>query len=524
MIRIPAVWQRATASATSGRGGSSSATKPRRVRPALGLLAVGGDRLVRVERRGAATASTRRPLRGVALATAAATSVAPGVVQRTRRAAVGVEDRDAAREHLLGRALRVHDRSAGRSSTVDISRSSGSKWNIAARRSLARAGSTSAPSRSGGGEQRDLGRVPGARLADRVGGIVDAARRCCRRRAPRRRAASAARSAASGGGAAEPRARPAGVQTRTARMRFSVRVPVLSVQITLVEPSVSTALSRLTSAPRRASSRTADRERERDRRQQPLGDVGDDQADREADRVGPGQPGQRGRRSGGTRAPTTTATSGDQPGDPCGPGARAGSARGRRAAESAAIRPSSVCMPVRTTSACASPPVHDGAAEDEVGGLQQGRRRRSAAVGRARRPAATRRSASTGRPRARPRGAARRRRSGRPRRSRGRRRARARRRRRRARCPSRQHDAPAAAGSGCSASTARSACRSCTNAKTALSDDDQRRSRRTRTGVRDDQGQAGSDPQQQRERVDELVDQVPPGAAARPRAAARSGP
>ena len=40
-------------------------------------------------------------------------------------------------------------------------------------------------------------------------------------------------------------------------MRFSVRVPVLSVQITSVEPSVSTALRRLTSAPRRASARTA---------------------------------------------------------------------------------------------------------------------------------------------------------------------------------------------------------------------------------------------------------------------------
>jgi hypothetical protein len=37
---------------------------------------------------------------------------------------------------------------------------------------------------------------------------------------------------------------------------FSVSVPVLSVQITTVEPSVSTALSRLTTAPRRANDRT----------------------------------------------------------------------------------------------------------------------------------------------------------------------------------------------------------------------------------------------------------------------------
>ena len=39
-------------------------------------------------------------------------------------------------------------------------------------------------------------------------------------------------------------------------IRFSVSVPVLSVQITVVEPSVSTADSRLTSAPRLASRRT----------------------------------------------------------------------------------------------------------------------------------------------------------------------------------------------------------------------------------------------------------------------------
>nr|BFE71883.1 hypothetical protein GCM10020092_051840 [Actinoplanes digitatis] len=39
-------------------------------------------------------------------------------------------------------------------------------------------------------------------------------------------------------------------------MRFSVRVPVLSVQMTVVEPRVSTAERRLTTAPLRASRRT----------------------------------------------------------------------------------------------------------------------------------------------------------------------------------------------------------------------------------------------------------------------------
>ena len=49
---------------------------------------------------------------------------------------------------------------------------------------------------------------------------------------------------------------PASVQIRVARIRFSVSVPVLSVQITAAAPSVSTALSRFTSAPRRASAAT----------------------------------------------------------------------------------------------------------------------------------------------------------------------------------------------------------------------------------------------------------------------------
>ena len=49
---------------------------------------------------------------------------------------------------------------------------------------------------------------------------------------------------------------PWGVQTVVTRIRFCVSVPVLSVQITEVDPSVSTADSRLTRAPRWAISRT----------------------------------------------------------------------------------------------------------------------------------------------------------------------------------------------------------------------------------------------------------------------------
>ena len=69
---------------------------------------------------------------------------------------------------------------------VVMSRSSGSKWNIAARRLLAPAEVDVGAEQVGGGEQRDLGRVPGARdLADGVGGIVDELGGVAARRAPR---------------------------------------------------------------------------------------------------------------------------------------------------------------------------------------------------------------------------------------------------------------------------------------------------------------------------------------------------
>src|SRR5271156_1676991 len=48
-----------------------------------------------------------------------------------------------------------------------------------------------------------------------------------------------------------------GTHAATGIIRFSVNVPVLSVQITSVEPNVSTAERRLTSAPRPANCRTA---------------------------------------------------------------------------------------------------------------------------------------------------------------------------------------------------------------------------------------------------------------------------
>ena len=75
-------------------------------------------------------------------------------------------------------------------------------------------------------------------------------------------AANATPSAASGAGdlalqpavAGDELAPPA--HARSTSMRFSVSVPVLSVQMTVVAPRVSTALRRFTSAPPRARRRT----------------------------------------------------------------------------------------------------------------------------------------------------------------------------------------------------------------------------------------------------------------------------
>jgi hypothetical protein len=72
-------------------------------------------------------------------------------------------------------------------------------------------------------------------------------------------------------------------------MRFSVSVPVLSVQMKVVEPSVSTASSRRTSAPRRAIAR-ADRQRECHCRQEALGNERDGDAYGEEKAFCRGQP------------------------------------------------------------------------------------------------------------------------------------------------------------------------------------------------------------------------------------------
>lgn len=68
------------------------------------------------------------------------------------------------------------------------------------------------------------------------------------------------------------------VWTALTVMRFSVRVPVLSEQMTLAQPSVSTACSRRMRAPR-LTIRRREGKRDRDDGGQALGDGGDGQRD-----------------------------------------------------------------------------------------------------------------------------------------------------------------------------------------------------------------------------------------------------
>ena len=158
---------------------------------------------------------------------------------------------------------------------------------------------------------------------------------------------------------------PASVQAAIGRIRFSVRVPVLSVQITSVEPRVSTALERLTSAPRRASSAHRDRQRQRDYRQQPLGHVAGQQADRENDAVREATGRLRRSRPGRRRRPSRSRSRRSAT-RPCGPGASSGLGSSLTRSESAAMRPSSVCIPVANTSALGLPAGGARAAEQEV--------------------------------------------------------------------------------------------------------------------------------------------------------------
>ena len=199
-----------------------------------------------------------------------------GAVERRARSRRRPPIASQRREHLLGRALRVHARARRpRSSTVDISRSVGSKWNSSPARALARARrGRPTPSRAAAsssaisvGSPRDF---PAVRRPSSA--LLQAA--AARRRAGRaRRRAGADRSSPSPVALDRP---PSGVQTRDGAH------PVLGQRPGLVGADHGRRAERLDRAKpldeRAAAGEPphADGERERDRRQQALGDVRDD--------------------------------------------------------------------------------------------------------------------------------------------------------------------------------------------------------------------------------------------------------
>ena len=131
---------------------------------------------------------------------------------------------------------------------------------------------------------------------------------------------------------------------------FSVSVPVLSVQMTVVSPSVSTDESRRTSAFRFAMRCVATASDERHGREEPLGDVGDHDADGEDEAVpGPsrGVPRRRRTASRFRREAATSAWFGRAP-------VPAGSDRAVCSGE-LAMRPNRVCHPGRDTTASPDP-------------------------------------------------------------------------------------------------------------------------------------------------------------------------
>ena len=146
------------------------------------------------------------------------------------------------------------------------------------------------------------------------------------------------------------------VQILVTVIRFSVSVPVLSVQITLVEPSVSTALSRLITAPRRTSPRTPTARARVITGSSPSGTLPTNSPTANTTASLMGNPATK-VPIGMNAAPVTTAIRAISHATrrTC---ASSGLSSFSTRSDSAAIRPSSLCIPVANTSALASPSVH----------------------------------------------------------------------------------------------------------------------------------------------------------------------
>ena len=328
---------------TSGRGGSSIATSPRRRSSRSASSRSAGDRARPAPGR-SATASTRRPLRGHRVDRARARRGdrprSCGARRRRRR-----RSGQRGQQRLRG-ALDVHP--AAVVAVVDrrhacAGRGRSGTWRAGRRRAGRRRRPPRAPRAAV--EQRQLGGVADARPAS---GRVDAAvlhaaaapRRAGRARAP----PSSARARRATSPAASRRPRPHPV--------LGQRAGLVGADDRRSSRASRRRDSRLTSAPARASAADAHRQGEGDGRQQALGHVGHQQADGEdRRRRASGRPGREQRPAAGTRGPRPTATAAISQATrrTCALQRALGSRAPR--CDSAAIRPSSVRMPVAWTTA-----------------------------------------------------------------------------------------------------------------------------------------------------------------------------
>ena len=200
-------------------------------------------------------------------------------------------------------------------------------------------------------QQADLGR-----LAARLPGRSRRVRRCCRRRGPARGGREpGSRASRLAVAAASRSTSPSGVQTRTGRMRFSVSVPVLSVQIDRCraerldrgEPLDERASPGERATPTASESViVGSRPSGTFATMRPMAKLKESPRGRPAT----SQP------TGRNASPTTTATSAISQATRRTCELERALLRSRTLWDSAAIRPSSVCMPVANTSARASPP------------------------------------------------------------------------------------------------------------------------------------------------------------------------
>ena len=159
-------------------------------------------------------------------------------------------------------------------------------------------------------QQSHLGRIPAGLPVITEAGVVAVADRL--RKRPQR--GGRPWSGAGGTPCSRSTASPP-LQIRVTRIRFSVRVPVLSVQITSVEPKRLDRAETLDHGPLANEAAHADRQGQRDHRQQALRHVAHDQPDREDDGVADRQPGaERGHRD--ERDAGDHRDRSDQPGDP----------------------------------------------------------------------------------------------------------------------------------------------------------------------------------------------------------------